>query len=145
MNQTNPFSYDGRAPSPARDHAGGTSHANGHASDEMIDSLYSYWPGLTPAPQPCPEAIFSCTMEGLIDGHKVLLTARGMTAAAFKANLQSIAGLLDPVQGDAQRPTQASSQEGGWCRKHNCAMKENEKDGRRWFSHQVDGQWCKGK
>jgi hypothetical protein len=115
-------------------------HANGHASDEQIDSLYAYWPGMQPPPAVCPEALFSCTVDGKLDGHRTLLTVRGMTAEEFRHNLAQIRGLLDPPQ-----LPQAASQGEGWCKVHSVAMKENTKDGRHWYSHQVDGQWCKGK
>jgi hypothetical protein len=120
-----------------------TSNGHGavhHEADEMIDSLYSFWPGMQPASQACPEAAFSCTVEGKLDGHHTLLTVRGQTAEAFKANLAAVRGLLDQPQ-----LPQAASQGEGWCKVHSVAMKENLKDGRRWYSHQVDGQWCKGK
>ena len=32
-----------------------------------------------------------------------------------------------------------------WCAIHQCEMKRWEKDGRVWYSHKVDGQWCTGK
>jgi hypothetical protein len=38
-----------------------------------------------------------------------------------------------------------SNQDGSWCPIHNVAMKRWEKDGRVWYSHKVDGQWCSGK
>ena len=50
---------------------------NGHATDEAIDVLYSFFPGATPAPQPCPEALFSLTLRGKLDGVETLLTAGG--------------------------------------------------------------------
>jgi hypothetical protein len=68
---------------------------NGHSTDEAIDVLYSFFPGATPAPQPCPEALFSLTLRGTLDGVETLLTVRGMTSEEFKANLQQVRGLLD--------------------------------------------------
>ena len=117
---------------------------NGHSADMDIDTLYHFWPGLTPAPQPCPEALFSCTMEGCIDGHKTLLTARGQSAAEFKANLQAIRGLLDPMP---QPPAKASSQGQGQdlCPLHHVPMQTNQKDGRTWKSHKTADGWCKGR
>jgi hypothetical protein len=38
-----------------------------------------------------------------------------------------------------------NGQGSGWCPIHNCQMKKWEKDGRVWFSHQVNGEWCTGK
>jgi len=32
-----------------------------------------------------------------------------------------------------------------WCRVHQCEMQRWEKEGRVWYSHKVDGQWCTGK
>jgi hypothetical protein len=138
---------------------------NGHAVDEAVDLLYAFWPGATPAPQPCPEAAFSLTLQGTIGGHEALLTARGQTAAEFKRNLEAITGLLDPVAAIAVTPPQASSPPQGqlspqqhnaaamhrpitgFCPVHNVAMKLNQKDGRQWWSHydETAGRWCKGK
>ena len=123
------------------------SETNGvhHATDEAIDSLYSWWPGATPAPQPCPEALFSLTLKGKLDGIETLLTVRGMTPAEFQTNLQAVRGLLDaPVQASPP-PAVPQGQDVHWCRAHQVPMQENHKDGRTWWSHQVDGHWCKGK
>ena len=32
-----------------------------------------------------------------------------------------------------------------WCPVHECNMNRWEKDGRVWFSHKVNGEWCKGR
>ena len=32
-----------------------------------------------------------------------------------------------------------------WCPIHDCEMKRWDKDGRVWYSHKVDGEWCRGK
>jgi hypothetical protein len=145
MHQTNPFSYDGRPPVPARATPEAPSHhTNGTAADEAVDLLYSFWPAATPAPAPCPEAAFSLTLKGTLGGQEALLTARGQTAAEFKANLEAIRGLLDPVQPQPTPP--ASSPGEGWCRAHQEPMKLNEKNGQRWFSHRLpEGGFCKGK
>ena len=37
------------------------------------------------------------------------------------------------------------SDNSAWCPTHECEMKRWEKDGRVWFSHKVNGDWCKGK
>ncbi len=37
------------------------------------------------------------------------------------------------------------SDDPAWCPIHQCEMKRWEKDGRVWFSHKVDDDWCKGK
>ena len=133
------------------------------SADEAIDSLYSFWPGPIPAPQPLPEAAFSLTLKGTLDGQEALLTARGQTAAEFKANLEAIRGLLDapaqptaPALSQPQGQGQLSPQQfnalamhrpvTGVCPIHQVTMQLNQKDGRSWWSHRTaDGQWCKGK
>jgi hypothetical protein len=124
-----------------------TSHGhNGvhHATDEAIDALYAWMPSLQ-APQACPEALFSVTLKGTIGGHEALLTARGQTAAEFKANIDAIRGLLDAPQA-SQAPVPTQGQE-GWCPVHQVQMQWNKgKNGDKgWYSHKVDGQWCKGR
>jgi len=114
-----------------------------HEADEAIDNLYAWMPPMTAATPPCPEAAFSITLKGKLGGQEALLTARGQSAEEFRRNLESIKGLLDQPQPHAPGPTQGQSE--GWCAVHQVAMKENVKDGRRWWSHKVDGQWCKGK
>lgn len=32
-----------------------------------------------------------------------------------------------------------------WCPIHQCDMKRWDKNGRVWYSHKVDGEWCSGK
>jgi hypothetical protein len=32
-----------------------------------------------------------------------------------------------------------------WCPIHQCEMKRWDKDGRVWYSHKFDGEWCRGK
>jgi hypothetical protein len=75
----------------------GISNGVHHASDESIDSLYSFWPAPMPAPASLPEAAFSLTIEGRLDGQKCLLTARGQTPDEFRRNVAALKGLLDPV------------------------------------------------
>jgi hypothetical protein len=98
----------------------------------------------TPATQPCPEAAFSITLKGKLNGQEALLTARGQTAAEFKANLGAITGLLDPVQAPrAMAPTPGQGQE--WCQQHQVALQRHENAKGVWFSHYVDGKHCKGR
>jgi hypothetical protein len=131
-------------PSPTS-HNGAT---NGHRADVDIDMLYSFWPGTPPAPQPLPEAAFSLTLKGTLDGHEALLTARGQTAAEFKAKLVAIRGLLDAKPQPAPQAAREPQGQGmDWCSLHNVKLHLNHgKDGRTWLSHKApDGQWCKGK
>ena len=117
------------------------------SADAAIDLLYAWMPPPTPPPAPCPEAVFSLTLKGTLDGQEALLTARGQTAAAFKANLEAIRGLLDVPAAHKPTPQTASQPQGeGWCTKHAVQMTQTTKDGRSWWSHRTpEGQWCKGK
>ena len=107
-----------------------------HATDEAIDMLYAWMPPQA-APQPCPEALFSLTLKGTIDGVDALLTVRGMTAAEFQGNLAAMRGLLDA-------PTPASPQgqdETPQCQAHGALRKGK----RGWYCpHKLeDDTWCK--
>ena len=119
-----------------------------HATDEAIDTLYAWMPGLSPTPAPLPEAAFSLTLrgtrislKGTLDGVEALLTARGQTAAEFKRNLEAIRGLLDPKPS----PPAAQADTTPICPTHG-AMKASTK-GKGWYcpTKNADGSWCKGK
>ena len=127
-----------------------TASTNGvhHATDEAIDLLYSWVVAPTAPPAPLPEAAFSLTLKGTLDGAPALLTARGQTAAEFKANLQAIRGLLDPRPATAvPKPAPVAEPGQDYCFQHQVSMRWNEgKAGRKgWYSHRTaEGQWCKG-
>jgi hypothetical protein len=112
-------------------------------TDESIDTLYAWFPPQTPGPQPLPEAAFSITLKGRVDGQDALLTIRGMTPEAFQANLAAVRGLLDaPVTPPALPQGQGKE----WCAVHGTKMVLQTKEGRQWHSHKTaDGAWCKGK
>ena len=48
-----------------------------------------------------------------------------------------------PPNGNKSGQDQADAP--SWCPIHECEMKRWEKDGRVWYSHKVDDDWCKGK
>jgi hypothetical protein len=97
-------------------------------------------PAPTSAPVSLPEAAFSLTLKGTLDGVEALLTARGQTAQEFTRNLEAIRGLLDaPTPAQGQQPD-------GWCAVHQTALKLNHgRDGRTWLSHRTAEGWCKGR
>src|SRR5262245_59173344 len=104
-------------------------------------------PPVPPASALCPEALFSLTLKGRLDGIETLLTVRGMTAAEFQANLAAVRGLLEvptPSQPRQSGP-QVSGQGQGWCPVHHVSMKQTQKDGRSWWSHRTDQAWGKGR
>jgi hypothetical protein len=126
---------------------GSTNGASDYEAD--LDLLYAWMPPSTPA-APCPEATFSITLRGTLDGVETLLTARGQTAEEFTRNLQSIKGVLDPVAGIpvTPTPTPPASSPDGWCAIHQTTMNWNTgREGKRgWWSHRLpEGSWCKGR
>ena len=136
---------------------------NGHTPgasdfDADLDQLYSWMPVAAPAAAPLPEAAFSLTLRGKLDGIETLLTVRGMTSEEFRTNLASVRGLLDaPASPQGQPQGQLSAQQhnaaamhrpvSGFCQIHNVQMHLNTgKDGRTWYSHRLaEGGFCKGK
>jgi hypothetical protein len=62
------------------------------------------------------------------------------TAANGYTNLENY---LNELAEDAAPPPQGRRE--GWCPIHQTAMRQTTKEGRSWFSHKVDGRWCKGK
>jgi len=104
-------------------------------------------PPTPPTPAPVPEALFSATLKGTINGHETLLTVRGMTAAEFTANLQAIRGLLDapahPASTPASAPQTPAAQEAPLCRYHG-AMKASTKAPGTFFCTRklADGSYC---
>jgi hypothetical protein len=121
-----------------------STHTNGvhHApdTDAGIDSLYSFWPGQPPAAPPCPEALFSPTLKGKLDGIETLLTVRGMTSAEFQHNLQSVRGLLDAPPAPQAPASPLPAGDMPRCPAHGFLRKGK----RGWYCpvKLQDGSWC---
>ena len=49
------------------------------------------------------------------------------------------------VSANDQAANGNGNQDRSWCPIHECTMKRWEKDGRVWFSHKINGDWCSGK
>ena len=111
----------------------------------------------TPAP-PLPEAPASVNVRLTIGGREVQLTLRDTSEERLLVRLEEVLQRFPLPQPQAQpSPQQLSPQQHNaaamhrkvvdFCPIHNCAMKENTKDGRRWFSHydETAGRWCKGR
>jgi len=98
-------------------------------------------------PLPLPEAPASVNVHLSIAGRQVQLTLRDSDEWRLLARLEEVLQRFPappaPVPGHAQG---SQGQEKGWCAVHQCAMQENRKDGRTWYSHRTaEGSWCKGK
>jgi hypothetical protein len=101
--------------------------------------------GNSHTPAPLPEAPASANVRVTIAGREVQITLRDVDEARLLVRLEELLQRYPLPQPDALRGPKPEGQGKDWCRIHNCAMKENVKDGRRWYSHQVDGRWCKGR
>jgi hypothetical protein len=90
---------------------------------------------------PLPEAPASVNCHLTIAGRQVQLTLRDTDETRLLQRLQRI---LERYPVPVAAP-QAQGQGKDWCAVHNVAMQENEKDGRRWWSHKTADGWCKGR
>jgi hypothetical protein len=86
-----------------------------------------------------PEAPASCNVYVMLAGRKVQLTLRDQDEQRLLARLEQLLQRFPAEEEAEQEPPE------GWCTKHGVQMHENTKDGRRWWSHRWNGQWCKGR
>jgi hypothetical protein len=87
-----------------------------------------------------PEAPASINVRLEIGGRECQLTLRDTSETRLLERLQAV---LEHYPA----PHQSQPQDRGkdWCQIHKVTMQENHKDGQTWYSHKVDGQWCKGR
>jgi hypothetical protein len=90
---------------------------------------------------PLPEAPASVNVHLTIGGRQVQLTLRDTDETRVLQRLQRI---LERYPVPVAAP-QAQGQGKDWCPVHHVAMRQTTKEGRSWYSHKVDGQWCKGR
>jgi SWIM zinc finger len=109
-----------------------------------------------PTPPSLPEAPASVNVRLQINGREVQWTLRDTDEARLAVRLEALLARYPAAQPAPQAPSPLSPQQHnaaamhhpvtGFCPVHNVQMKENEKDGRRWFSHRLpEGGFCKGK
>jgi hypothetical protein len=104
---------------------------------------YSGAPGAhTP---PLGEAPCSVNVHVSIGGRQVQVTLRGHDELEVLTRLEAVLARYPQPQPPAPASQGQSPTGEGWCHKHNTAMKQTTKEGRSWYSHRHEGQWCKGK
>ena len=88
-----------------------------------------------------PEAPASVNCHITLEGRQVQVTLRDTDETRLLQRLQAL--LKQYPMPAPQAPTQGQGQD--WCPIHQTAMRQTTKEGRSWFSHKVDGRWCKDK
>jgi len=76
-----------------------------------------------------------------VDGAITYLQKNGCQPYHYKVGYQGGNNKSMKSKGNGNQPDDNPS----WCPIHQCEMKRWEKEGRVWYSHQVDDEWCKGK
>jgi predicted nucleic acid-binding Zn finger protein len=100
---------------------------------------------------PLGEAPASVNCHIMVKGRQIQLTLRDTDESRLLERLTTILRQYpDLPQPNAKKAIKTSGEapdtgHAGWCPVHDVAMQENEKDGRRWFSHRTDQGWCKGR
>ncbi len=123
----------------------------GDCAHKIAVDLVRACPPEAAAPAALPEAAFSITLKGTMDGRDALLTARGATWPEFTANVQRLKALLDtvppaPAAGPVAPPAGGGPSPEGWCLMHGVQMTRQVNARGSWWSHtKGDGGWCKGK
>lgn len=87
------------------------------------------------------------------EGYRCQLTLRGETGQEVLEKAQGALNFLAQQGCQPQGYPNRSSRNGSnghkpdtqVCPIHQVEMRRREKDGRVWYSHKVDGQWCKGR
>ncbi len=95
-----------------------------------------------PAPAPPPthtEAPASVNCHLTIAGRQVQLTLRDTDETRLLARLTSILAQYPPTAVEHEAATAHV------CPMHQVPMRQTQKNGRSWWSHRHEGQWCKGK
>jgi len=99
---------------------------------------------LPPLPQPLYEAPTSINVRLTIAGRDCQVTLRGMDELEVLARLERLLARY-PLSQPSTPQVASQGQDVHWCRAHQVAMQQQQKAGRQWYSHLIDGQWCKGK
>ena len=124
------------------------------------DSLFSEAPVswntryVTPEGFECQLTLRGDTGQEILEkshGAIVFLLKNGCTPSVKGNNHMSANGNNNTAQNDtnpnghntANEYTQDNLRD--WCPIHECTMKRWEKDGRIWYSHKINGEWCSGK
>ena len=72
------------------------------------------------------------------------LLKNGCTPYTYYRNgSQKVASKTEEIKTEAAKPDDKDNP--AWCPIHECEMKRWDKDGRVWYSHKADGEWCRGK
>jgi hypothetical protein len=110
----------------------------------MSDQLPARLQDTSATPQGLGEAPASVNCHITVAGRQVQLTLRDTSETRLLERLEAVLAQY-PAPEPPRAPASTQGQGEGWCGLHNVQMTLTTKDGRSWYSHRVNGQWCKGR
>ena len=119
---------------------------NPHNSDALFTEAPASWNTryISPEGFECQLTLRGETGQELLDKAQGAITHLLNTGCKpysyHKSNAQSQNSNVQSGNG-----ANGSTGDQGWCPIHQCSMKRWEKNGRAWFSHKFNGDWCSGK
>lgn len=91
---------------------------------------------------------FECTLSLAGEDIKALVLQSRQVLHSLKAagcKPQPTSCTAPATNGNGNGHTPAASIDPAWCTVHNVKMTKHESGGQVWYSHKVDGAWCRGK
>jgi hypothetical protein len=127
--------------------ANGTASHNGHTTTGLQPPSWQ---------QHEPPFLHSLKWQDPDTGIEHMTVIRASSAEALWQEVKTVVAMIRTVKTARPVPTlptagalaaaaAAHTPTEGCCAKHSVQMQRQQKDGRSWWSHKVNGQWCKGK
>ena len=128
-------------------------HTNGSKSSELsFDEAPASWNTryLSPEGFECQITLRGENGSELLEKANLAiayLLEHGCTPYVYRSAPRQAASTSDEAKNGNHGSNGSSGTESNaaWCPIHQCEMKKWERDGRVWYSHKADGQWCRGK
>ena len=121
-----------------------TNDNNNHSNDFLFSEAPASWNTryVDPNGFECQLTLRAETGQALLD------KVSGAIAYLLKNECQSYSYRgNNRINNQATQKSNGKEQNGNpsWCSIHKCEMKRWEKDGKVWYSHKVNDEWCNGK
>jgi hypothetical protein len=118
------------------------------APESQVDPIPRPETNTAAVPQASGHHEAPCSMNTYVDlaGFRLQITLRGHDEHAVLTRVKALLAQFPAPQQAPGKPTDTATVPDGWCRRHDCQMTQNHKNGSVWWSHRLaDGTWCKGK